>query len=65
MRLPIMETKMDTNMLADMVTNSKNLNKEMYVIMKRTTIQAEELEKLQNEQSLRQLRSDIKNHMGE
>ena len=62
MWFPIMETKMDANMLADMATNSKNLNREMYAIMKRTGIQAEELEKLQNEQSLRQLRSDIKNY---
>ena len=27
MRLPIMEPKMDSNMIADMVTNSKNLSK--------------------------------------
>ena len=44
MRLPSMETKMDANMIVDMGTNSKNLNKEMYAIMERTARQAEELE---------------------
>ena len=38
MRLPIMEPKMDANMIADMGTNPKNLNREMYTIMERTTI---------------------------
>ena len=61
MRLSIMETKMDANMIADMGTNSKNLNREMYAIMERTTRQAEELEKVIKEQSSRQLLSDIKN----
>ena len=60
-RLPIMETKMDANMIADMGTNSKNLNREMYAIMERTARQAEELEKVIKEQYLRQLPSDIKN----
>ena len=60
MRLPIMEPKMDANMLASTGTNSKNLNREMYAIMERTTIQAEELEKLQKGQSSKQLPSDIK-----
>ena len=46
-RLPIMETKMDANMIADMGTNSKNLNREIYAIMERLAIQTEELEKLQ------------------
>ena len=45
MRLPIMEIKMEVNMIADMGTNSKNLNREMYAIMERTKRQAEELEK--------------------
>ena len=36
MRLPIMEAKMDANMIADMVTNLKNLSREMYAIMERT-----------------------------
>ena len=35
----------------------------MYDIMERLAIQAEELEKLQNEQSLRQLLSDTKNNV--
>ena len=61
MRLPIMETKMDANMIADMGTISKNLNREMYAIMERTERQAEELEKVIKEQSSRQLPSDIKN----
>ena len=61
MRLPIMETKMDANMIVNMATNLKNLNREMYDIMERMAIQAEELEKLQNEQSSRQLPSDTKN----
>ena len=52
-RLPIMETKMDANIIADMGTNSKNLNREMYAIMERSTIQFEELVKLQKEQSSR------------
>ena len=52
-QLPIMETKMDANMIADMGTNSKNLNREMYAIMERSTIQSEELEKRQKEQSSR------------
>ena len=52
---------MDANMIATIGTNSKNLNREMYAIMERTTIQAEELEKLQKEQSSRQLSSDTKN----
>ena len=36
---------MDANMIADMRTNSKNLNREMYSIMERMAIQAQELEK--------------------
>ena len=43
MQLPIMEPKMDANMIADMGTNSKNLNREMYAIMKRIEIQVKEL----------------------
>ena len=53
MRLPSME--------ANIGTNSKNTNREMYAIMERTTIQAEELKKPQKEQSSRQLPSDTKN----
>ena len=34
-RLPIMKIRMDVNMIADMGTNSKNLNREMYAIMER------------------------------
>ena len=45
-RLPIMETKMDANMIADMGTNSKNPNKETDAIMERMAIQAQELEKV-------------------
>ena len=48
-------------MIVDMGTNSKNLNREMYAIMERMTIQAQELEKVMKEQSSRQLLSDIKN----
>ena len=61
MRWPNIETKMDTNMIANMGTNSKNLNKEMYAIMERMVIQAQELEKVIKEQSSRQLSSDITN----
>ena len=61
MRLPSMETNMDANIIANMGTNSKNLNREMYAIMEKTTRQAEELEKVIKEQSSRQLPSDIKN----
>ena len=63
MRLPIMETKIDTNMIADMGTNSKNLNREMYAIMERMARQVEKLEKVIKEQSLRQLSNDIKNNV--
>ena len=49
MQLPIMETKMDANMIADMGTNLKNLNREMYAIMERTTRQDEELENILKE----------------
>ena len=49
MRLPIMEPKMDANMIADMPTNLKNINREMYAIMERIARLAQELEKLQNE----------------
>ena len=52
---------MDAKMIADMVTSSKNLSREMYAIMERTIIQAEELENFLKEQSSRQLRSDTKN----
>ena len=48
-------------MEANIGTNSKNTNREMYAIMERTTIQAEELKKPQKEQSSRQLPSDPKN----
>ena len=58
---PNMETKMDANVIVDMNTNLKNLNREMYAIMERTTIQAQKLEKVIKEQSSRQLLSDIKN----
>ena len=60
MQLPIMETKMDANMIANMVIGSKNLSREMYAIMERTTIQAEELEKVLKEQYSRKLSSDAK-----
>ena len=61
MRWPNMETKMVAKMIANMDTNLKNLNREMYAIMERTAIQAEELAKVMNEKSSRQLPSDIKN----
>ena len=61
MKLPIIESKMDPNMIANICTNSKNINREMYAIMERTARLAEELEKLQKEQSSRQLLSDTKN----
>ena len=60
-RFPSMETKMDATMIANMGTNVKDLNREMYAIMKRTARQAEEMEKLQKEQSSRHLPSDKKN----
>ena len=61
MKLPIIESKMDRNMIANICTNSKNINREMYAIMERTARLAEELEKLQKEQSSRKLLSDTKN----
>ena len=61
MRLSIMELKMDANMIADMGTISKNLNREMYAIMERTARQTKELEEVINQRSSRQLPSDIKN----
>ena len=61
MRFPSTETKMDTTMIANMGTNSKDLNREMYAIMERTTRQAEELKKVIKEQSSRQLPSDTRN----
>ena len=61
MRLPIMEPKMDANMIANIGTNLKNLNREMYAIIERTAGQAKELEKLLKEQSSKKLPSDIKN----
>ena len=48
-------------MIANIDTNSKNFNREMYVIMERVSTQADELEKLLKEQSPRKLPSDIKN----
>ena len=48
-------------MIANIGTNSKNLNREMYAIMERTTIQAKELARILKEQSSRQLLSNIKN----
>ena len=61
MQLPNIEPKVDANMIANIVTNSKDLNREMYAIMERMAIQAQELEKVIREQSSRQLPSDIKN----
>ena len=61
MRLPIMETKMDANMIANIGTNCTNLSKEMSAIMDRLARQAGELEKLQKEKSSRQLPSNTKN----
>ena len=61
MKLPIIKSKMDANMIANIGTNLKNINREMYAVMERTIRLAEELEKLQKEQSLRQLLSDTKN----
>ena len=48
---------MDADMIADMVTNSTNLSREMYAIMERT----EELEKSIKEQSSRELLNNTKN----
>ena len=45
-KLSIMETKMDANMIANMGPNSKDLNRELYAIMERTARQAEELDKV-------------------
>ena len=61
MQFPNIEPKMDTNMIAEMVTNKTNLSREMYAIMERTIIQAEELAKFLKEHSSRKLRRDIKN----
>ena len=46
MQLPIMKTKMDAKMIANMATNSTNLSREMCDIMDKTTTQAEELAKI-------------------
>ena len=48
-------------MIANIDTNSKNFNREMYAIMERVETQADELEKLLKEESPRKLPSDIKN----
>ena len=61
MWLSIMETKMDANIIADMVTSSTNLRRETHPIMERTTIQVEELTNILKEQSSRKLLRDIKN----
>ena len=61
MWLPIMETKMKANMIANIGINCTSLSREMSAIMERLAIQVEELEKLQKEQSSRQLSSDTKN----
>ena len=61
MRFPIMETKMDANMIADMVTSLTNLRREAHAIMETITIQAEELANILREQSSRQLSRDIEN----
>ena len=61
MQLPNIEPKVDANMIANIDTNSKNFNREMYAIMERVATQANELEKLLKEQSPRQLLSNIKN----
>ena len=55
MKLPIIESKMDTNMIANIGTNSKNINREMHATMERTTRLAKELGKLQKEQYSRKL----------
>ena len=52
---------MDANMIANIGTNCINLSKEMSSIMDRLAIPARELEKIQKEQSSRQLPSDTKN----
>ena len=59
-RLSSMETKMDATMIAG--TNLKDLNREMYDIMERTSRQAKELEKVIKEQSSRQFVSNTKNN---
>ena len=51
MQLLIIETKMDANMIADMVASSKNLKREMDAITERTTRQVEELANILKEQS--------------
>ena len=61
MQFPNIEPKVGANMIANIDTNLKNLNREIYTIMERMAIQAEEFEKLLKEQSSRQLLSDIKN----
>ena len=61
MWLPIMEPRVDANLIANIGTNLKTLNRDMYAIMERTIRQAKELEKLLKEQYSRPLPSDIKN----
>ena len=61
MWLPIMEPRVDANLIANIGTNLQTLSREMYAIMERTIRQSKELEKLIKEQSSRQLPSDIKN----
>ena len=61
MQFPIMETKMDANMIANIVTSSKNLRRETHAIMETIVIQAKELVNILKEQSSRKLPRDIKN----
>ena len=49
MWLPIMEPRVDANLIANIGTNLQTLNREMYAIMERTIRQAKELEKLLKE----------------
>ena len=46
MQFPNIEPKVDANMIANIGTNSKNLNREMYAIMERVAIQVEELARI-------------------
>ena len=60
-QFPNMETKMDANMIANIDTNFTNLTRDMCATIDRMTIQAEEIAKAINEQSSRQLPSNINN----
>ena len=61
MRLPNIETNVDSNIIAYIETNVTNLTRDMFATLDRVAIHIEELAKAIKEQSSRQLLSDTKN----